>query len=226
MTPSPDLKARVLADVAQLPAPARPAFRRRTAKLWLAAAVGVVLVFVAIGGLRAVERPLGFVLATAAGWGAIAGVATLASSRRSSMVGRPAPVLVLAIVATPLALGLSYWAYRQQLEVSPPMAPLGRAVACLGVSLVFAAGPFAVLAWRSRNLGVAHPRVTAAAMGVVASAWASVLMDLHCETTDLRHVALGHVAPLLVLSLVGFLIGDRLLGVNAEPRMAARVSSR
>jgi hypothetical protein len=216
MTPSPDLKARVLSAAAQVPAPDRNALRRRAATYWAAAGVGTLLVFGALGGLRAVERRLDFILATAAAWAAIALAVTLGCSARRSMVGRPLGVLVGAVVATPLALGLSYWACVRQAGAAASAAPLDRALVCMGVSLVLAAGPFAVLAWSRRNLSVVHPRGTAAAMGVVACAWASVLMDLHCESCDLGHVWLGHVGPVLVLALVGFLVGESLLGVHAE----------
>jgi hypothetical protein len=216
MTPSPDLKARVLAAVSQVPAPDRNAVRRRAATYWVAAGVGTLLVFGALGGLRAVERPLSFVLATGAAWAVIALAVTLGCSARGSMVGRPVGVLLGAVVVTPLALGLSYWVCVRQAGAPTSVNPLDRSLVCMGVSLVFAAGPFAVLAWSRRNLSVVHPRATAAAMGAVACAWASVLIDLHCESCDLGHVWLGHVGPVVVLALVGFLVGDSFLGVHAK----------
>jgi hypothetical protein len=220
MTPSPELKARILAATIEDPAPDRRAVRRRTALSWMAATVFTLLVFGAVGGLRAVERPLPFVLATAGGWAVIAMAVSWACSRKGSMVGRPLEVLLPAILATPLALGAWYLVWLERgpstdLSV-PAAAPLGRAFVCLGVSLVFAAAPFLVIAGRLRATAPAHPRVTLAAMAVVAGTWACVLMDLHCEHVDLAHVTVGHILPVLVMALVGFLLGERLLGVHAE----------
>jgi hypothetical protein len=163
-----------------------------------------------------VERPLSFVLATAAGWAGIALAASWASSRKGSMVGRPLGVLVGLTLATPAALAAWYLAWVGRVPMPP--APVDRAFVCLAVSLVFAAGPFVLLARSLRATAPAHPRATAAAIGVVTCAWASVLMDLHCERGDLVHVTLGHVAPALVLALVGFALGERLFRADFSPR--------
>jgi hypothetical protein len=217
MKPPADLKARVLLAVARDPSPDRRAVSVRAARAWLGVGLATALMFVAIGGLRAVERPLAFVLGTAAGWGGIALAATVASARRGKMVGRPFVVLVLSVAVTPVALGLWYLIWVGNWGGLGPPAPASRALVCFGVSLVLAAGPFFVLTRGRRDTFPAHPRATAAAIGVVAGAWAGVLMDLHCERADVVHVALGHVAPAAVLALAGAVLGDRLLGTSPEP---------
>jgi hypothetical protein len=50
----------------------------------------------------------------------------------------------------------------------------------------------------------------------MAGAWASVLIDLHCECADLLHVTLGHVLPVAVLAAVGAIVGRRVIGMRAE----------
>ena len=60
-----------------------------------------------------------------------------------------------------------------------------------------------------------HPRASGAALGAAAGAWASVLIHLHCPVAATDHVLLGHLAPVLFLSLAGVLVGRRLLGVRA-----------
>jgi hypothetical protein len=213
---TPELKARVLAEAMREPAADRSAVRRRVRRAWLFVAVLTLLTFGALGGLRAVERPLPFVLVTAVGWGGVALAATWGSIRRGSMVGRPLPLLLAAILATPPALAAWYLAWLGRLESPVSVAPLGRAFVCMAVCVAFAAAPFVVLASTKRATAPAHPRVAAAALGVVASAWASVLMDLHCEHADVLHVIVGHVAPVLLLGLLGFLLGDRLLDARAD----------
>jgi len=216
MTPSPELKARVLAAAMKEPAPDRQAVRRRAGVSWLLAGTFPLLVFGGLGGMRAVERPLPFVVATAAGWAGVALAVSWISSRRGSMVGRPLATLVFAILSTPLLLATWYLGCFLRLDGPVTVAPPSRALLCLAVSLVFAAGPFFVLAGRLRTSAPAHPRATAAAMAVVASAWAAVLMDLHCEQADPFHVTLGHVVPVLVLACAGFLLGERLLGLRGS----------
>jgi hypothetical protein len=220
MKPSAELKARVLAAAARETSPDRRAVSRRVMRAWVGAAALCGTLFVVIGGLRAVERPLAFVLGTAAGWAGIAMGASWASARRGRMLGRSLGLFLSAVV-TPIALGIWYlaWVDGWGQGFGPP-APPSRAFVCLTLSLVLAVGPFAVLTLGRRATDPIHPRVAAAAMGVTAGAWAGVMMDLHCEHADLFHVMVGHVAPALVLAVVGALLGEQLLGVQAEPEGA------
>jgi hypothetical protein len=220
MTPPVELKARVLAAAAKEPSSDRTLVSRQVQNAWLGAGLLTVTLFLALGGLRAVERPLAFVLGAAAGWAGIALAASWASMRRGSMVGRPRVVLLVSVIATPVALGLWYSFWASSWGWPGPPTPLWRGFVCLGLSLLLAAAPLAVLTRGRRATDPTHPRATAAALGVVAGAWAGVLMDLHCESAGVLHVALGHVAPALLLALVGALLGERLLGVHAAPNRA------
>jgi hypothetical protein len=224
MNPSTELKARVLAATGREPSPNRQTVLRRAMGAWLVAFVSTLAVFLVVGGVRAVERPLEFVLGTAAGWAGIALAATWTCARRGSMLGRSLVVLLLSAVTTPVALGTWHFVAVRSLGYKlGPASPISCALACLGVSIALAAGPFAVSLLRRRATDPTHPRAAAASVGVVAGAWTGVLMDLHCERADLLHVAIGHVAPALFLGLVGVLLGDWLLGVHAETNW---VSSR
>jgi hypothetical protein len=221
MTPLPDLKARVLAQAQLAPAPDRRAVRRRATRTWLVVAVVTFVAFGALGGLRAVERPFAFVLATAAGWAGVAAAATWCSARRGSMAGRPLSVLVAGILLTPPALLAWYTAWVCRADEPVPSTPVGRAFVCMAICVALAASPFVAFAITRRGSAPVHPRATAAALGVVACAWASVLMDLHCEHADVLHVCLGHVAPVFIVGLLGFLLGERLFGVHADQGVAA-----
>jgi|HubBroStandDraft_6_1064221.scaffolds.fasta_scaffold266894_1 hypothetical protein len=220
MKPSPELKARVLAAAARETSPDRRAVSGRVMRASVGAAAVCSTLFLTMGGVRAVERPIAFVLGTAAGWVGIATCATWASARRGKMVGRSL-VLFLSAVVTPIALGIWYlaWVNGWGHGFGAP-APPSRAFVCLTLSLVLAVGPFAVLTLGRWATDPVHPRVAAAAIGVTAGAWAGVMMDLHCEHADLFHVMVGHVTPALVLAVVGALLGEQLLGVRAEPEEA------
>jgi hypothetical protein len=216
MTPRIELKARVLALAAKEASPIRRAVERRRAIRWLGACVWMLLVFGGLGGLRAVVRPVAFVLGTAAGWAAIALAATLGSSRKRSMLGRPESALLLIVVATPLALEAWYSAWVGRADFAVAASPAVAILHCLIATLAMAAAPFALLLVGRRGSDPNHPRSTGAAMGVVSGAWGAMLIDLHCEHSDLMHVTLGHVLPALLLGLLGFILGAAVLGVRAE----------
>jgi hypothetical protein len=218
-TPPSDLKARVLAAAAREPSAGRRAVRRRALGSWAWALALTFAIFLALGGFRAVERPVSFVLGTAAVWAVIALAASLGSSRGQSMLGRPRVVLLTAMLVTPATLLAARLAWPD--VVAPSVAPnvIGapvRALVCLGVSLSLAIGPFVALVLGRRGVDPVHPRLAAATIGVVAGAWASVLIDLHCELTDVLHVAVGHVLPVALLAVLGALVGERLLGVRRD----------
>jgi hypothetical protein len=218
MRPSSELRARVLSAVAKEPSPARRAVERRRALALLGAGLWMLFVFGGLGGFRAVERPLAFVLGTGAGWAAIALVATWGASRGGSMVGRPRSALLLLVVMTPLALEVWYAAWALRADFAVAVAPIDKSALCAIATLTMALAPFALLFLGRRGSDPNHPRATGAAMGVVAGVWGAVLIDLHCERTDILHVTLGHVLPVLVLALVGWVLGARWLGVRAEER--------
>jgi hypothetical protein len=216
MTPPTELKARVLALAAKEASPIRRAVERRRAIRWLGGCVWMLLIFGGLGGLRAVVRPVAFVLGTAAGWAAIALAATLGSSRKRSMLERPESALLLIVVATPLALEAWYSAWVGRADFAVAASPAVAILPCLIASLAMAVAPFALLLVGRRGGDPNHPRATGAAMGVVSGAWAAMLIDLHCEHSDLMHVTLGHVLPALLLGLLGFILGAAVLGVRAE----------
>jgi hypothetical protein len=218
MKPSSELRARVLSAVAKEPSPARRAVERRRAIGLLGAGMWMLFVFGGLGGFRAVERPVAFVLGTGAGWAAIALLATWGSSRRGSMLGRPRSALLFLIVMTPLTLEVWYAAWALRADFAAGVAPVDRSALCAIATLMMALAPFALLVRGLRGSDPNHPRATGAALGVVAGAWGAVLIDLHCERADVLHVTLGHVLPALVLALVGWVLGARLLGVRAEER--------
>jgi hypothetical protein len=94
--------------------------------------------------------------------------------------------------------------------------PLAGSARCALATLAMGAVPFAVALMGRRGSDPTHPRAAGAALGVVAGAWAAVLIDLHCEHADGMHVALGHVGPVVILALVGLVVGGGWLAVRGR----------
>jgi hypothetical protein len=46
---------------------------------------------------------------------------------------------------------------------------------------------------------------------VTAGSWAAVLVDLWCPLTNMPHVLVGHVLPLVILAAAGGVLGHRVL---------------
>jgi len=165
--------------------------------------------------MRAVERPIAFVLGTAAGWAAMALLATWGASRGGSMLGRPRSALLWVVVATPLLLEAWYVGSAARADVTVVASPVSASLRCVLATLAMALAPLALLLVGRKGGDPVHPRATGAAIGVVSGAWAAVLIDLHCERVDLVHVTLGHVLPVVVLALVGGAVGGTWLRVRA-----------
>jgi hypothetical protein len=155
------------------------------------------------------------VASTAAGWFALALAATLGVTRRRSMLGRSRAELLVLPLALPFALLGSYASWLLRWPVAGEV-PVTRGLVCLVFTLAMAMAPFALFVRARRDSDPVHPCATGAAIGAMAGAWASVLIDLHCECADLLHVTLGHVLPVAVLAAVGAIVGRRVIGMRAE----------
>ena len=101
-------------------------------------------------------------------------------------------------------------------EAADDHAPRIAHVACFVYSLLIASGPFAAMTWIRRGSDPVNPRLTAAAYGVAAGLLAGVLMDVHCAYADVEHIVLGHVLPVAGFAVLGWLLGERLLGVRVR----------
>ena len=216
------LKERVLAAVAEEPSrPHRAAARHR----WLllaGAGLASLAIFALAGGIRPTGRPVALWIATSTGAIAIAGVAVaLAFRRGSSMLGRPASVLLGLALVTPLVL--LAW----KLGVSslfPEMTrwwPERPGLRCLYLATSTGLAPTAAMLYLGRGTAPAHPRLTGLALGTAAGALVWVLVDFWCPVAHLRHLLLGHVLPLVLLAALGVAAG----GLLAARRMPRRRSA-
>jgi hypothetical protein len=211
------MRQRILARIADEPAPTRAAVRRLDAVIATAVAVLVLGTFFALGGIRdgGAPRSLPLMIGTFAGTLAITmAVAVLAARRSPSMLGRPRSHLLFAIVVAPLLLfvwkvlysslfdgGLDFWSTR-----------IGHK--CLGLSILLGISPLLALTRSRRGQALRYPRASGAALGLLAGMIAATLVDLWCPVAHPAHLAYGHLLPIVLLVATGAALGPAWLGVS------------
>jgi len=209
-----DLRARILAQTRSEPSPTVKARRRRVA---VVSAIGIatsLVISIALGVPR--SRPALPLAVLCVGGGLWAVAATLIAARRGrSMLGRPRSVLAVVAIAAPLGVFLCAVTAQSLGGVVPAVG--GTALqhgVCFVVTLLFALGPFAAIAYARRGTDPVHPRALGAAIGGAAGAWGGALIDVHCTLVTMEHLALGHVAPIALLAAAGALVGARVFGIR------------
>jgi hypothetical protein len=85
---------------------------------------------------------------------------------------------------------------------------------CLRYTLFMSAVPLAAFLVLRRAIEPRYPSALGAGAGAACASWAGALVDLWCPLTDPMHVLVGHVAPLVVATLVGAVLGHVMLGVR------------
>jgi hypothetical protein len=224
MTPVPEapnrgeldaLRARILAAAARSPSPTRDALRVRAAIGYALALASIAGLFAWMGGLEhAAGRPRALTLAIGGGAALLAAVASgLVLSRGGRTLGRSARLLAGVIALVPLAtLG---WLLAWHGRYVEPFQRLG--FRCLGLTLASATA-LIVVAFAVRARSVARgAAIQGAALAAAGGAWGGVVVDLWCPLTEPKHVAIGHVLPLIVVIGAGAVIGRLTLGVRARP---------
>jgi len=206
------LKPRVLALVSSEPAPIRSDRRLPATGLALLAMTAMTALLMWQGGpAHAAGRP------AAIGSGVVGGMLAMALAATwsvlpapRSMLGRPAGQLLAVALGVPLFVGL--WLLLWHTSYADPFERVG--FRCLSLTSATAPWPFALLVYLSRRFEPHHPRLTGAALGSAAGAWAAVMVELWCPLADPGHVATGHVLPLVLLSLVAAIAGGKLFEVR------------
>jgi len=219
VTPSPDFKARVLAATRAEPSETLPTRTRRTALVAAVAAAVALVVFFVLGGAHVGDRPLPFAIATIGGWTAIAlAAAPLAFGRGRSVLGRARTLLVGVAVATPILLFGWMLVWNQLYPETAAGDPPRIGARCLVFTFLVGALPLVGLTLVRRERDPLHPGTVGAARGVAAGALVGVLVDLWCPIAHPMHVAVGHIAPLVLLAALGGRLGARVNGVRVAPR--------
>ncbi len=214
--PSSDLRARLLAAVAEEAAPTRAEHRRALLVRGVVVVLVLVGAFFALGGTHPGDRDDVALYGTFVAWLLLAAAAAWAAGTRGrSMMGRPRALLLAVAVGLAPALALSA-------ELAGGLAraaedPGARAhFLCFAIATGVGLAPWAFVVWLRRSSDPLHPRATGAALGAMAGAIGAVFVDLHCPSSYSAHVLLGHVLPAAALAVLGALLGPRLLGVRAR----------
>jgi hypothetical protein len=210
---SPEFKSRVLASVREVPAPTRKETLRRQTWLFGAGLLGALVIFFAKGGLRVTNRPPSLVALTSAGTAVFVGVGMwLLFTRGRSGLRRPRAVLLGAALLSTVAFVA--WRYgMSSLYGRTEIWPTRVGYRCLvlsvstGALMLFAA----LVSWRHTD--PVTPRATGAAFGAGAGLGSALLVDLWCPVSYMPHLLLGHVLPIVILSVAGGVIGGRVLGI-------------
>jgi hypothetical protein len=224
-SPSDELKARVLASVQGVPAPTRDRARRSTQLIFLGAAAMAASLYQTLGGAdHGAGRPQEFFLESILVWVVAALLSVwVAVGKGHASMGRPRPWLIAVAAGTPLvvffamlALASATAAGNQALAAVDPRP----GAKCFAMTIAAAALPlFALLLVRRRSDAV-HPIAHGAALGAALGAYAGVMVCCWCPDASPRHIAIGHVVPLVALALAGAVFGGRILAPrtgHAEP---------
>ncbi len=214
MTPSDDLRAKVLAAAASTPSPTRAAWRLRTAVLSGLAALGALGFFFGKGGTRRGDRSDAALVGTAVLWAIVAASVTwLGLKPARSMLGRSRATLLGVLVGTAPALAAT--ALLVALAEGPAVDPRMH-LACGVLTVAQGVLPLVALAVLRRGGDPLYPVVTGASLGVAAGAWSALMAHLRCSYVGVPHVLLAHVLPVLVLAGVGAVVGATLLRVRVR----------
>jgi hypothetical protein len=213
-----DLKARILKQASETPAPSRRTEKRRSWVL-LASSMALAIAFFFIrGGIRVTGRPLALIVGTSLGTAVIAAVGTwFALGRRRSMLGRSSLALCVMALVTPVALLFWKVVWSSQFPaggeflggVDPWPGRIG--YKCFWLSLAMGALPLVALLFARRRTDPTHPRIAGLAAGASVGLCVALFVDMWCPVGYVPHFLLGHILPIVLLALAGLVIGKLLL---------------
>jgi hypothetical protein len=220
MSQSDRLRQQILASVAAQPSRTRPQGRRRAVIAYAVAVVAMLAIFEASGGFaHANARPQDlttWLLVGAVGIAALG--AWTALGRGGAMTGRASSLLAGMTVAVPIASFV--WLVSWHGSYADPEPRFGWR--CLALTLAMGGALLAAITFVRRGTTPVLPALHGAAAGAAAGACAGVLVDAWCPLSDASHVLVGHVGPMIALSLVGALAGKAIFDLrpsaNAKPR--------
>jgi hypothetical protein len=138
------------------------------------------------------------------------GAAFLSAASHPGRSGRTQLVLILLPFLVVAALGLG------AVLLSNPMARHDMVfgaewLTCLVCIPLFAIVPFAALIWALRMAAPTDLRRTGAVAGLVAGALGATAYAFHCSGDSLPFIALWYGAPIVLWTILGALLGPRLL---------------
>jgi hypothetical protein len=206
----------VLEEARRHPAPPRTGKLRSV--LWRVglAVAGLVAVYAARnwrwGGLEHAEgRPTAIGAWILAGTLALAlGATWLALPARRSMLSPSRGQLLAVAIGVPIVMGA--WLMLWHPAYHDPFTADGWK--CFALTTLTAPWPFLLLEHVARRLDPRHPALAGAALGATSGAWGAFMLELWCPLALPKHVLVGHVLPLVLVSLAGAAYGAWRLGLR------------
>jgi hypothetical protein len=216
----PDLKARILEAAQATPSPTRATTRVHS---WLVLPSSIIVagsLFFAFDGVHHGQgRPAWFYLASAVAWAAVAALSAWGVlGRTASATGRTRAMLLAIAIGTPAVLFATMFAFTTFDPSVTLLHPERLGLKCLGLTVAAAAFPLVALLLLRRESDAVHPASTGAALGAACGASAGVMVEMWCPVSEVRHVAIGHILPIIALSVIGAVLGTRLLALPRRPR--------
>jgi hypothetical protein len=214
-----DLKARILASTRAARSPPR---RSSPVHAWLvlpSSAIVAAVLFFAFDGLHHGQgRPSWFYVASSLGWTAVAALSVWAAfGRGGSALGRSRPWLAAVAVGTPAILFAMMFAFAVVHPEVTRLHPERLGLKCLGLTVAGAVFPLLSLGFLRRGSDPVHPVATGAALGAACGAAAGVMVELWCPVAAPRHVAVGHILPIAIMTVLGALLGARVIAMRPYP---------
>jgi hypothetical protein len=169
------------------------------------------------GGPPAHERPRGYVVALALAWLPIAVVGTwVGVGQGRSMLGRPRGWAFSVATLTPAAMLLTWAAVASVWPSTLDDPSVGlQHIVCNAMTVILAVGPLAAFGLLRRHSDPVHPRITGAAIAAASAAWGAWMLHLLCGFTSATHILLGHIAPVVLVTLFGALWTARTVAIRA-----------
>jgi len=218
-TVTADLKARILDAARAMPSATRDASRVFAWLVLPSSLIVAMALFFAFDGLNHGRgRPLWFYLASSIGWAAVASLSMWgALVRGASAIGRPRAWLLAVAIGTPAVLFAMMFGLAVVHPEVTALHPERLGLKCLGLTVAAAAFPLLALALMRRGSDPVHPIATGAALGAACGASAGVMVEMWCPVAATRHVVVGHVAPMVVMAILGAILGGRIMAMRSPP---------
>jgi hypothetical protein len=213
------MKQRVLDAAKHEASPTRAEHRAKAIRsLVVATAVALFILFVT-GGPELGHRPGILLASTALILAGLAIAITLLALRGfgKSMTGAPTDILIgAAIFSAPVLWLVELGARLIWIPTVVRPASLVSTSICHACTLAMAAAPLYAMIRLRRHSDFVHPRAMGAALGAAAGAWGAVLIDLHCASNNMLHIAVGHILPTVVLVTIGAFFGAKSLAASSR----------
>jgi hypothetical protein len=208
----PSLKAKILAQAKSEPALKRDAWERKSSLVLAAGMLISLAALLALGGVKIGARSGVYFSLVALFWTslAFAGI-KFGFGRGKSSVGASQLRLASLTLGLPVGALLTVTALSYVFPNEAIGAPRHDG-ACAVLSIALGIAPLAGYVLARRNTVLVRRRLTAASVGAASGTLGCMLMVLKCPCSELAHLLLGHVAPIVALAVLGALLGEKLLG--------------